>query len=648
MRRSRSHRLHWAVLAFVPALWTTVPVARAQGLSDSGGEDSVDLERAVGAVISLLGKITETTQDGLVKFFETVDLLDAEREIDRLAGSPWELHDSTTYKLSLLPYDIAYPIYRQLVNQMTRQDNLRGRRIHRVSPTGVDAATLRLEFLAGGDLSGQVRHSLLSYFNAREMIDLVFFVLAQQPFFPETNEGWAHLRRRLADTSLMIAAGVVGAGAFFNAGALGQAGRIIRSKDRRFELGWYGAFRRLGFSWQPALRAGLTLKVPGLEAAAGWAEQINPGQTSAHRALEFALREGWLTQAARAQGWDAFFEGALRRIVAKEELYEGEMTTGRVGFFFKRDEIRWLPHIHFRGSVELESDLVTDVRYANGLGLQHEPSGITAALQISRIRSLLGDSGPRDTRVGLFVAGAVDSPLQGYVDALNLQAQAAQERWLEFVGQQKAQFDAEKRLQAQSISAPGPPMAAGVEQDAENALRQMRLANEKAEQALVQNAQILARYVETRRLTYTLLRRDKAADGLHGPLPAKILTGTIAAIVKAREELFQRLQNVPKIETRLRERIFEVRTLMRVLDKDPAHAARQHRYAKELVDLQNAMRAHSRQTLEALKPFFQLSDALVRIHDAWGTDGAPERPAPLTASLTREIRQLHIRVPPLG
>ena len=36
-------------------------------------------------------------------FLETVELWDAEGEIDRLVGNPWELHDSTQYKLRLLP-----------------------------------------------------------------------------------------------------------------------------------------------------------------------------------------------------------------------------------------------------------------------------------------------------------------------------------------------------------------------------------------------------------------------------------------------------------------------------------------------------------------------------------------------------------------
>ena len=67
-------------------------------------------------------------------------------------GNPRALNDTTAYKLSLLPFHIRFPIYQQLVRQMTRQDDLRSRRIHQVTPDAVNVIALRIGALAEEDV----------------------------------------------------------------------------------------------------------------------------------------------------------------------------------------------------------------------------------------------------------------------------------------------------------------------------------------------------------------------------------------------------------------------------------------------------------------------------------------------------------------
>jgi hypothetical protein len=125
--------------------WCALRPAQAQGRN--GGRESGDgeLTRLVEAVIGLMYGAAERSHEKVLEFLETVELFDAGAEIDRLAGDPRELNDSTAYKLSLLPLHIRFPIYKQLVQQMTRQDDLRSRRIQNVKPDSVGLVVLRLD-----------------------------------------------------------------------------------------------------------------------------------------------------------------------------------------------------------------------------------------------------------------------------------------------------------------------------------------------------------------------------------------------------------------------------------------------------------------------------------------------------------------------
>ena len=79
---------------------------------------------------------------------ETLELFRFEAEIDRFVGKPRELNDTTSYKLSLLPFYVAYPIYQPLVAQMTRLDTVRANRIYTVTPNSVSLVDLRLRPVA--------------------------------------------------------------------------------------------------------------------------------------------------------------------------------------------------------------------------------------------------------------------------------------------------------------------------------------------------------------------------------------------------------------------------------------------------------------------------------------------------------------------
>src|SRR5439155_14356172 len=141
-----------------------------------------------------------------------------------------------------------------------------------------------------------------------------------------------------------------------------SSGKLASSANKSFGLGWYGGVRSLGMQLRPQLRAGLTAKAPGLEVAVGLWERLRPDQSDRRRAVEIALREGWLSRLSRPSGWDAFFEAALRRVVSAEHGYSGERTTGRVGLFARRERPLHLRNLILRSSVELELDLQPNSR----------------------------------------------------------------------------------------------------------------------------------------------------------------------------------------------------------------------------------------------------------------------------------------------
>src|ERR1017187_9739799 len=218
----------------------------------------------------LLRVLTElTTQLGtksrgqLLDFFNKIELFNVESEIDRLVGNPWELNDSTSYKLSLAPLHVAYPVFDQMVAQMTRLDDIRSRRIQNLTVDSVSLIAVNLDLLnvtqttsqiltsidqnilIVNQTGGQLSNSILHYFNAREFLDLGVFMLAQQPFFPQTEEEWDARKHQIANHQGVLALSVMGLGALFEVGALNDSGTIQRCQNDQCALGWYGGFSHL-------------------------------------------------------------------------------------------------------------------------------------------------------------------------------------------------------------------------------------------------------------------------------------------------------------------------------------------------------------------------------------------------------------------
>jgi hypothetical protein len=562
-------------------------------------DNEVDLQKAIETLIELTTKFTERTQNGIVTLLENVEMLNLEPEIDRLVGEPWALNDATTYKLSLLPYRIRYPIYQQLIGQMTRQDQLRSRRIHRVTATGVEGVALRLDVLsqdnptddlASTRFSSNVQSSLLNHFNVREIADLGFFVLAQQPFFPDNEVEWMRLKHQIASASLGVAATAVAAGALVNAGAFGQSGRIVASADARKQLGWYGAFSRLGSDLRPKLRAGFTGRLPGVELSAGLSEQVNPTETERTRALELAVREGWLGEMISEDGWDLYLEGALRRALESESQYEGENTTVRGGLFLKRDVLPTFTNLAFRSLAELESDLETETRFATGIGLQHRITGLSAVIQMSRTRRFIPGDNLIEDRGGIFVAGSTESPTHHFVSSMGQLAGHVRTAWNAFTTLEAHRVVLEKRLEV-SVSS-----ELGQEEIATAKFALDRIADERR-LALVRLGERLADYLESRRLVYSVTRWDRPADGLHGPVDPAILSASFRAVFNHTESVREEIGQIIVDADRLNQRLARLSPALIAVAKDPTERANMdwERRAIERTLARHAMRSHQLQ-----------------------------------------------------
>jgi hypothetical protein len=537
-------------LALLAAALLAVVPARAQ--QSAPEEEGDDLERLANAVADLIARAVEESNESIFEFFETVELWDAEHEIDRFVGSPWELNDSTAYKLSLLPFHIRYPIYRQIVRQMTRQDDLRSKRIHQVSPDSVKVIALGIGSLDEGALdydervNDQVRESLTTHFNARELIDLGFFLLAQQSAFPETEEGWRSLKHTLATGGPALAMGALVAGAAFDLGAFSRA-RPFFKRDYMV-AGWYAGFRRLGFNFHPILRGGLTLRLPGLEMAAGLSEQIDPAETDRTRSVELAFREGLTRKLTRELGgWDVFFEAALREVVESGPLYLGEDRTGRAGLFIKRHQIPRLRHITIRASAELESDFIDQVRFGTSLGFEHDRSGVTTVFQASRAPLLVDGIELMDTRGGVFLTWTVEPLSESFVQALRGRARLVMDDWEEIVGLDRQRAAWEKRLSGVGT----PRVSLDQAREAISGIERTMIAHDER---MVRMAEDLADYLESRRRTYSMLRWARSSTGLYGPLDPTVLA-------LAREQLCTRLDDVSEMLQKTPARLLKLRKM---------------------------------------------------------------------------------------
>ncbi len=549
-------------------------------------EESFDVGTILGAVVEGLGSLASGSYSSFFDFIESIELLDAEAEIDRLVGSPWQLHDATYYKLSLLPYHIRYPIYRQLVKQLTRQDVLRSRRIHAVTVDSARIITLDLATLDWNPtdevvpgVSQEVEQSLLTHFDGREIVDLSFYALAQREFFPHTEVGWAHLKRTLAGGAVPLALAALLTGAAFDKGALGKAGTIVKRRDGRLRLGWYAGFKKLGFSGRPILRGGLTTTAVGVELAAGLADQIDPTEEERGSSLEVALREGWLNNlVTRGAGWDAFFEGALRVVLDAGAAYTGEGVTARGGLFVKREHLLRNPNLTLRGSAEVESDLGDEVRYAVSLGLERPRSGMMLLVQASRER-YRGDDTLVDSRAGVFLAGTTEAPASGLVEDAQRLARRVTEEW-ELAG------------------------AAGAS-DAD----------------LARVATLLADYLESRRLAYTTgktlasgsLRMRREGDELYGPLDPTLLETALAAMLARLGAAAAALEREDARIDRLRRHEVLVREEIRDFERDPDPGGALDDRRRELGELGRERQRRAAGASVTLAAYEDLSASLLRI-----------------------------------
>jgi hypothetical protein len=613
--------------------------AQPPGAAGQLDDEDADLERIVSAVAELLFALADGASEKVFDFLETVELFDFENEIDRLVGDPRALNDSTAYKLSLLPFHIRFPIYQQLVRQMTRQDDLRSRRIHTVTPDAVNVIALRIETLADDDVRDDVRTSLLKHFSAREVVDLGIFLLAQQRFFPETEEGWLNLKRNIADAGPVVAAAALAAGAAFDVGALQRTGTIVRLLDRQLRLGWYAGIRKLGFRFHPQLRAGLTAHLPRLELAVGLAERVRPGVLDPRRSLELAIRESWLKQMVQGSGWDAFAEGALRYVLKTPFGFQGETMSGRAGFFARRDEIPGWKQFGLRFSGEAESDFRKQVRFAIGLGIEHGPTGIATMLQSSRSSSPQEPLSSAETSGGLFLAGTVEAPTQLFVDSMMTQARLVLDEWEVIDGLDRRRLQIEQKLRLFGTS--------GFSADtARSALASIDQTIRERDVRLGVMGNRLADYLESRRQAYSIKRWTPREGDLHGPLDPHIL-------LNVRAQLFLRLANLSaeleKSATRLQELrnrqsivAERMRTVASFNDRSPAVAG----YAEELAALEHRLQRESSRASASLNAYLRDRDSARRIKAASPRALASIDPDPLPSKVLRRVivlRTLSVR-----
>jgi hypothetical protein len=627
-----------AVAGFLSLGGPLAPRASAQP-PDLGGEgrgleeDELNLERIVSGVIELLFALADGASEKMFEFLETVELWDFETEIDRLVGDPRALNDSTAYKLSLLPFHIRFPIYQQLVRQMTRQDELRNRRIHTVTPDAVNVIALRIETLADDDVRDEVRGSLLRHFSAREVVDLGFFVLAQQRFFPETDEGWAHLKQTIADSGPVVAAAALAAGAAFDVGAFQRSGTITRLLDRRLRIGWYVGVRKLGFRFRPQFRAGVTAHFPQLELSAGLAERVRPGTFDPRRSVEVAIRESFINRFLRTSGWDAFAEGAFRYVLAAPFDYQGEKMSARAGIFARRDEIPGWKEFGLRFSAETESDFKSQIRFAAGVGVEHAPTGIATMLQSSRSAHPDNPLSLDDVSAGLFVAGTVESPTALFVDAMQTRARLVTDEWEVIDGLDRRRSQMEQRLRLFGT--------AGFSVDtARTALASIDQTIRERDTRLGIMGDRLADYLESRRQAYGIKRWAGRDGDLHGPLDPQIL-------LTARAQLFLRLHNLSIDLEKSAGRLQELRTRQLVVQermhtvatfnaRSPAVAG----YAEELSVLEHRLQRESSRASASLTAYLRERDTARRIKAVSPRVLAALDPDPLPTTVLRRVMVL--------
>jgi hypothetical protein len=566
------------------------------------------LQNDFGDLLKILSDLT--TQVGvksrgeLLNFFNKIELFNVESEIDRLVGNPWELSDSTSYKLSLAPLHVAYPVFDQMVAQMTRLDDIRSRRIQNLTVDSLGLISVNLDILNGEQSGSQLAGSVLHYFNAREFMDLGVFILAQQPYFPQTEEEWDARKHQIAQHQGMLAVGVAGLGALFEVGALNNSGTIKRCQDDRCLIGWYGGFSHLGYHFQPNLRGGLTTQVPGLELSAGLMEQVRAPADSASSVFEMAMRESYLNRYTSVGGWDSFLEAAVRRVLSAESRYQGEALTARGGAFFKREHpFRWR-YITVRSSTEVESDLTGSLRWAMGFGVDYTRTGLSTVLQSSRTNFMHANGPGPETRTALFVAGTVDSPEQYYVDAMNVRARLLRDEWNALAASEAEQKQAEAELR---VLAGGQAAAYRLAPLFETIRKTMA----ESESHRLRVAALLGDYLEGRRVAYSLKQWKRSEDDLQGPLDGDVLEAASHAVLERLAELSAFLQGARGRLEILLERHSHTRERLQAEGGGSAQA--QALATDELAEIDGVWRRESEAVSEALRLYNDYLSSTKRI-----------------------------------
>ncbi len=598
-----------------------------------GDESELSIERIVSTVADLLFAVGESASERMFRFLETVELFDFETEIDRLVGDPRSLNDSTAYKLSLLPFHIRFPIYQQLVRQMTRQDELRSRRIHNVTPDSVNLTALRVETLADDDVRDEVRASLLKHFSAREIVDLGFYLLAQQRFFPETEEGWMHLKRAIADGGAAVAAGALVAGFAFDAASLQRSGTVTRLLGGELRVGWYAGVRRLGFQLRPQFRFGLTGHTEHWELAAGLSRKVRPSVLEPGTAVELALRESWINLLLRASGWDAFAEGAFRYVLEAPFGYQGERMSGRAGVFARRDEIPHWKEWSFRFSGEMESDFRKQVRFVSGIGFEHAPTGIATMLQSSRSASPQRPLSLADTQVGVFVAGTVEPPTQLFVHDMATRARLLQDEWDVIDGLERRRSQIEQTLRLFGT--------AGFSVDtARTALESIDRTVRERDEHLAEMGDRLAAYLESRRAAYSIKHWSPREGDLHGPLDPNILQ-------LARSQLFLRLHDLSIQLEKSAERLQQLRARHELVQERMQQTAKENAsspallgYAEELNVLESRLQRESSRASASLAAYLRDRDSARRVKAASPRALVAVNPDPLPSAVMKRVMVL--------
>lgn len=582
------------------ATLTSAPV-HAQLPTDRLQSDFGDLMRYMSELATQIGN---ASRGQVLSFLNRVELFNIETEIDRLAGNPWQLSDSTAYKLSLAPMHLAYPVFDQQVAQMTRLDDIRTRRIQDLTVDSLGLITVNLDILDSGPRNGQLVSSVLRYLNAREFVDLGVFLLAQQPFFPQTDDGWSAWKHRLANHQGMLALSVAGLGALVEAGAVSNSGTISRCKGDACRIGWYGSASRIGYHLQPLLRGGVTTTLPWLELSAGLLEQVRASSGSASSVFEMAVRESWVNRQMVSSGWNSFFEAAVRRVISATGGYQGEYFTARGGAFIKRQSPFRLRHIVFRGSTEVESDMTGSLRFAVGFGVDYTKTGLTTVIQSSRTNVRNASGVAPETRTGLFVAGTVESPEQYYVEAMQVAGRLLQDEWNDFseAQAQARRAEAEMRLLAGS-NAPGYRLAPLFEA--------VRTATAASEAHRARLAGLVGDYLERRRTAYSLKQWKRDAGDFYGPVDGEVLLAAGSAVAWRLGDLVGFLEAELRPLQALRDRYLETQEEAHRLDAGDAGRAGQ--VADVLAEIDRALRHESEAVNQALRLYGHYLGAIQRI-----------------------------------